>query len=173
MIQTAKNISDKEVSAINGLLNKNEVFKDRRDQRTTGTYIAFVSCVYAFLSIITLVTVLNIINSISMSVSARIKQYGAMRAVGMDEHQIMKMIAAEAFTYAISGCIIGCVAGLLISKFLYGIMITSHFSYAVWTVPVVPLLVILIFVFAAAVAAVWAPAKRIRNISVTETINEL
>lgn len=173
MIQTAKNISDKEVSAINGLLNKNEVFKDRRDQRTTGTYIAFVSCVYAFLSIITLVTVLNIINSISMSVSARIKQYGAMRAVGMDEHQIMKMIAAEAFTYAISGCIIGCAAGLLISKFLYGIMITSHFSYAVWTVPVVPLLVILIFVFAAAVAAVWAPAKRIRNISVTETINEL
>lgn len=173
MIQTAKNISDADVTAINALLDKNCVFKDRRDQRTTGTYLAFVSCVYAFLAIITLVTVLNIINSISMSVSARIKQYGAMRAVGMDEHQITKMIAAEAFTYAISGCIVGCAAGLLISRFLYGIMITSHFSYVVWTVPVVPLLIILILVFTAAVAAVWAPAKRIRNISVTETINEL
>ncbi|MBS7008131.1 ABC transporter permease [Anaerostipes sp.] len=173
MIQTANNITDKDVTAINALLDKNYVFKDRRDQRTTGTYIAFVSCVYIFLAIITLVTVLNIINSISMSVSARIKQYGAMRAVGMDEHQIMKMIAAEAFTYAISGCIAGCAAGLLISRWLYGILITSHFQYAVWSVPVVPLLIILILVFAAAAAAVWAPAKRIRNISVTETINEL
>lgn len=57
---------------------------------------------------ITLVTVLNIVNSISMSVSARIKQYGSMRAVGMDGHQLSKMILAEAFTYAFWGCIIGC-----------------------------------------------------------------
>lgn len=173
MIQTTKNISDEEVAAIHALSDKNYVFKDRREQRTTGTYIAFVSCVYAFLAVITLVTVLNIINSISMSVSARIKQYGAMRAVGMDEHQITKMIAAEAFTYALSGCIVGCAIGLLISKWLYAILITPHFSYAVWSVPVVSLLIIFIFVFAAAIAAVWAPAKRIRSISVTETINEL
>lgn len=39
---------------------------------------------------IALVTALNIINSISMSESVRIKQYGTMRAVGMDKHQITK-----------------------------------------------------------------------------------
>jgi|GEM_PF-6075564 len=38
-------------------------------------------------AIIALVTVLNIVNSISMSVSARMKQYGAMRAVGMGKRQ--------------------------------------------------------------------------------------
>lgn len=139
----------------------------------TGTYMAFVACVYAFLAIITLVTMLNIVNSISMSVSARIKQYGAMRAVRMDERQITKMIAAEAFTYAIWGCVVGCAVGLPLSKLLYDFLIASHFSYAVWSPPVTSLAAILLFVVFAAVIAAYAPAKRIRNISVTETINEL
>ena len=173
MIQTAKDATDKEVTAISSLLDENCTFRDRRDQRTTGTYTAFVLCVYGFLEIIALVTVFNIVNSISMSVSARIQQYGAMRAVGMDGHQITKMIAAEAFTYALSGCIVGCTAGLLISKLLYDKLITAHFSYAVWSLPVKPLLIILLFVFLAAIAAVYAPSKRLRNMSVTETLNEL
>ena len=49
-----------------------------------------------------------------MSVNARIKQYGAMRAVGMDSGQLTRMIAA-----------------------------------------------------------VYVPSKRIRNMAITETINEL
>ncbi|SHH56624.1 FtsX-like permease family protein [Sporobacter termitidis DSM 10068] len=173
LIQTAKDATDENVAAINSILDENCTFYDMRDQRTTNTYIAFVLFVYAFLTIITLVTVLSIMNSISMSVSARIKQYGAMRAVGMDERQIPKMIAAEAFTYAVSGCAVGCTVGLLISKLLYNYLISAHYSYATWSAPVVPLVIILLFVVAAAIAAVYAPAKRIRNMAVTDTINEL
>ena len=73
MIQTTKDISEEEVTALKNSLDDKYVFKDERDQSTAGTYMAFIFCVYAFLVIITLVTVLNIINSISMSVSARIK----------------------------------------------------------------------------------------------------
>ena len=62
---------------------------------------------YGFLAIIGIITLFNIINSISMSVSARTKQYGAMRAVGMGGRQLTRMIAAEAFTYAVSGLIAG------------------------------------------------------------------
>lgn len=173
LIQTTKNATDKDVSAIRNILPKNYEFIDKRDQSTTGTYMAFILLVYGFLSIIALVTVLNIMNSISMSVSARIKQYGAMRAVGMDEHQLTKMIAAEAFTYALSGCVVGCVFGLLLSKLLYDNLITTHFSYATWSVPVTPLIIIILFVSVTAIAAVYVPSKRIGNISVTETINEL
>lgn len=173
MVQMTRDATDEDVTTISKILDDNTTFHDRREQRTTSTYLAFVTFVYGFLAIITLVTVLNIMNSISMSVSARIKQYGAMRAVGMDERQITKMIVSEAFTYAITGCVIGCAIGLLISKLLYNILITSHFSYAVWSVPVVSLIVILLFVFGSSILAVYTPTKRIKNISVTETINEL
>lgn len=61
-----------------------------------------------------------------MSVSARIKQYGAMRAVGMDNRQLKRMISAEAYTYAISGLIVGCGIGLPLSRFLYNRLITHY-----------------------------------------------
>ncbi|BAK98012.1 hypothetical protein OBV_08140 [Oscillibacter valericigenes Sjm18-20] len=173
MIQTTKDTTDENVAAIRNAAGENGTFSDLRDRRTSNTYLAFVFFVYAFLAVIALVTVLNIMNSISMSVSAKIKQYGAMRAVGMDEHQITKMITAETSTYAVSGCAAGCIIGLLVSKQLYDYLITARFSYATWNIPVVPLVIILLFVVAAAIAAVYAPAKRIRNMAVTDTINEL
>lgn len=173
MIQTTSEATDENVNAIQTAVGDKYGFQDKRDQRTSGTYMAFVFCVYGFLAIITLVAVLNIVNSISMSVSARIKQYGAMRAVGMDECQITKMIAAEAITYAFWGCVVGCAVGLPLSKLLYDFLITEHFPYAVWSFPISSLTVILLFVVLASIAAIYPPVKRIRNISVTETINEL
>lgn len=173
MVQTTSGATNADVKAIQSAVGNEYTFRDQRDQRTTSTYMAFLLFVYGFLAIITAVTVLNIMNSISMSVSAKIKQYGAMRAVGMDTHQMTKMIAAEAATYALSGCIVGCVVGLLLSKFLYSHLITTHFPYAVWSFPVIPLAIIILFVIAATIAAVYTPAKRIRSMAVTDTINEL
>lgn len=173
MAQTASDITNEEIAAINHIVDKNYIFHDKRHERTTGTYTAFVFCVYGFLAIIILVAVLNVINSISMSVSARLKQYGAMRAIGMGERQGIKMIAAEAATYAAAGCILGCIIGLLISKWLYNVLIAAHFSYAVWNAPVAPLLGIVLFVLATVIAAIYIPSKRMRNMEITEIINEL
>ncbi|WP_459480289.1 ABC transporter permease [Clostridium saccharoperbutylacetonicum] len=173
LIQMTKDATDKNVEAIHNVVGEKYKFSDQRDQRTTSTYMAFIFFVYGFLAIITLVTVLNIMNSISMSVSAKIKQYGAMRAVGMDEYQITKMIAAEAFTYSISGCIVGVVIGLFINKLLYDTLITAHFNYATWSIPIMPIIIILLVISITAIAAIYAPSKRIRNMAVTDTINEL
>ena len=107
-----------------------------------------------------------------MSVTARIKQYGAMRAVGMDGEQLARMIAAEAFTYAISGLIVGCGAGIVLSRFLYVKLVTRFFGIQ-WSLPVVLIAIIVVFDIVSAVAAVYAPVKRIRNMPITATINEL
>lgn len=173
LLQTRSDVTDSDVDAIQALLDENAVLKDERDQKTSGTYIAFVVCVYGFLAVIALVTILNIMNSISLSVSARTKQYGSMIAVGMDERQLTKMISAEAVTYALSGCVIGSIIGLVIGKMLFDILIRSHFVYAVWTLPVSRLLIVVVFVLIATLAAIYAPSKRVRNMAVTEIINEL
>lgn len=173
MVQLSGSAADEEVQAIRSTAGSAYRFSDKRDQRTTGTYLAFVFCVYSFLVLIALVTVLNIVNSISMSVSARIRQYGAMRAAGMENRQMKKMIAAEACTYAAFGCTAGCAAGLLLSRLLYEVLITAHFPYQRWGLPVSSLIVIFLFVSSAAAVAVCAPAKRISSISIVEAINEL
>ncbi len=134
--------------------------KDQREQRTSGTYHAFVFCVYAFLAVIALVTLLHIINSISMSVSARMTQYETMHAVGMDDRQILRMIAGEAFTYALLGCATGCGISLPLDRLLYTVLITAHFPYAVWSLPVGALTVVVSFVLLSAAAAVYFSGKQ-------------
>ena len=76
-------------------------------------------------------------------------------------------------SHAVLGCVVGCAIGLPLSKSLYDFLIAGHFPSAVWQFPIISLGVILLFVSIAAIAAVYAPAKRIRNMSITATINEL
>ena len=69
--------------------------------------------------------------------------------------------------------ILGCGAGLPLSKLLYDRLVTAHFPYFTWTLPVSSLIIILLFVLLATLAAIYSPAKRMREMAVTETINEL
>lgn len=173
MVQLKRGATDQSVDEIRQLVKAPYIFNDQRDQRTTGTYLAFVCCVYGFLGIIALIAVLNIINSVSMSVSSRFKQYGAMRAVGMDHRQMSKMITAEALTYAVFGCLVGCVIGMAIHRMVYAILIESHFLYVSWHLPITPLMIILLFVFISVMIAVYLPIQRIKQSSVIDTLHEL
>lgn len=83
------------------------------------------------------------------------------------------MIAAEAFTCAICRCAVGCAAGVPLSQLLHNALITTHYPYAAWQFPTASLLMILLFILTAARAAVYTPAKRMRGLEITETINEL
>lgn len=173
-IQLDDNADDMTVQQISTLIGNDIIFDDMREdnQSDAATYLAAQVVLYSFLGIIAMITIFNIINSISMSVTARIKQYGAMRAVGMDSGQLTRMIAAEAFTYAISGLVVGCGIGLFLSRFMHIKLLTRFFGTA-WRVPLKLLCIIVVFDIVSAVAAVYVPSKRIRNMAITETINEL
>ena len=173
-IQLDADADDETIRQINNLVGSDVIFDDLRqgNQEDAATYLAAQFVLYSFLAIIAMITLFNIINSISMSVTARIKQYGAMRAVGMDGGQLARMITAESLTYAISGLVVGCVAGLLLSRYLHIMLLTRYFG-TTWSLPVPLLCIIFLFDFAAAFLAAYAPSKRIRNMAITETINEL
>ncbi len=173
-IQLSRQAADETVKQINSLVGSDVIFTDerQRNQEDANTYLAVKFLLYSFMAIIAMITLFNIINSISMSVTARIKQYGAMRAVGMDGEQLTRMIAAEAFTYAVSGLIVGSGTGIVLSRFLYVKLVTRYFG-SQWSLPVVLLAIIVVFDTVSAAAAVYAPAKRIRNMPITATINEL
>lgn len=107
-----------------------------------------------------------------MGVSARIKQYGAMRAVGMGSGQVAKMITAEAVTYAICGTAAGVVLGLLLHYLIYAKVVITHFG-GLWNIPFTAIAIVLLLVAFSCIVAIYAPAKRIRNMAITATINEL
>lgn len=174
-IQLAKDATDSDVRAIRGETEANGfLLSDRREsnREVVGTYWAFTLLVYGFLSLIALIAVFNIMNGISMSVSARMKQYGAMRSVGMSADQLTKMIGAETVTYTLCGLFCGLAAGVPIHKRFYESFVTAYFGEA-WEPPVLAVIVIVTFIIAASAAAVFAPAAKIRKMAVAEVINEL
>ena len=173
LVQLSESATDENIDALKTVTGDRYKWNDNREYDTHGTYIAFLVCVYSFLVIIALVTILNIVNSISMSVSARIKQYGAMRAVGMSKKQLGNMVKAETFTYSCLGCVTGLVIGLLFSRWLYGILVTSHYAYAQWHFPVTELIMIAVFFVLSVTAGIKGPLRRLNEMSITETIGQL
>ena len=173
-IQLDSNATEETIAEIRSLENDDIIITDQREgnKQNNATYWAARIVCYGFLAIIGVISLFNIVNSISMSVSARIKQYGAMRAVGMDNRQLKRMISAEAYTYAISGLIVGCGIGLPLSRFLYNRLITHYFGIE-WRFPILWFGIVVAFIFISAIVSVYAPAKGIRNMSITATINEL
>ena len=51
-------------------------------------------------------------------------------------------------------------------------IIISHFG-GTWKVPFTPIVIVILLISVSCVAAVYAPAKRIHGMAITETINEL
>ena len=169
-IQMTADATDEDVETIRSIAGSVDV-SDRRagNAEAKGAYYSFALFLYGFLVIIGMITVFNIVNSMSMSVSARMKEYGVMRAVGMSGRQLLRMVTGEAATYAVSGIVFGCTAGLPVNCLLFRFLVTSRWGDT-WQFPIWELLLILIVVILSLCLAVWGPSKRIRKMSVVDTI---
>lgn len=163
--------SDDVVEEIRSAAGDAYSFSDSRanNRETRAVYFSFALFVYGFLAVVALIAAFNIINSISMSVSARMKQYGAMRAIGISIRQLQSMIAAETLAYLIGGLAEGLFLGLPLHYYLYHWSITSRWGDA-WSMPVSECLVIAAVMITSAAAAMTGPVRRIREMSVVETI---
>ena len=173
-VQLDRTASDETVLELAAFSSDQIVVQDLREsnRQDRGTYYAARIVLYGFLAIIGSISLLNIINSISMSVSARMKQYGILRAIGMDDAQLKRMVSAEAGTYAMSGLVVGIALGLVLNRMLYTRLITHYFG-AAWQVPWGCLAVIVVVVLTAVVLAVYNPVRRILMQPITATISEL
>ncbi len=172
-VRFKNNASSKDVAEIESIFSDGGVsFNDTllQMQQQRRLYLAFAVLVYGFLSIIVAITVFHIMNTIGMGVVSKMKEYGGMRAIGMSSRQLVRMIIAEAGTYAISGVIWGCIMGIPMHWVIYTSMVTNFWGDK-WSIPIISLILIIGIVFMASFFAVQKPAKRLQNMSIVENIN--
>ena len=171
-LKLSKNATDADVDEIHRTVGMDVTFSDERsgNRSVIGSYYSFGLFIYGFMALIALITIFNIVNSIAMSVSSRMKQYGAFRAIGLSNRQLINMIVAEASAYAITGCIFGSVFGLMLNKFLYAKLVTSHWGEQ-WNVPFIQMAIIITIVLLSVILAVRGPVKRICDTSIADTIS--
>lgn len=171
-MQLSSSATDEDVNAIHRTYGAGFSFVDKRmdNSSTLGVYYCVWLFLYGFLALIALITIFNIINSISLSVAARTKQYGVFRAIGLSTRQLSKMVIAEAATYAVSGCVVGTLVGMICNKLLFNLLISSKWGEA-WIPPFGELGIILLIVIFSVVLAVYGPIQKIHQMSIVDTIS--
>ena len=171
-LKLKENVTDKDVNEIRTMIGDRFVFSDQRigNSEAKGTYYSFALFLYGFLLVVALISVFNIVNSIAMGVSAHMKQYGAMRAVGMGSHQLTRMVTAEAMTYGFFGIVLGCAIGIPINKFLFEKLVTFQWGDS-WYLPMFSIAIIIMVIGLSIFLAVFRPVEQIKKMSIVETIN--
>ena len=170
-VQFSSAAGDDAVSTIRSMVPSGSTVSDKRitNSESQSSYYTGAVFIYGFLIIIALITVFNIFNSMNASVASRTRQYGIMRSIGMGANQLYKMIAAEAFTYAILGCVVGCVLGLPLNKLMFQFLIADKWGIA-WQIPVGSLLLIVFLCLASAAVAIRRPIRQISRMAIVDTI---
>ncbi|NMA65009.1 MAG: FtsX-like permease family protein [Clostridiaceae bacterium] len=171
-MQLEKGVTDDTVSKIRNLTTPQMKFSDIRQSNEEGraAFYSFAIFIYGFLLLIASITVFNIINSMNMSVTGRMNQYGVMRAVGMSGKQLHRLVLTEAGTYAVCGCLVGCVLGLPLHRLIFHLMITSRWGLE-WQFPFVALVVIIGIAVFATILSVIGPVKKINKMDIVNVVN--
>ena len=105
-----------------------------------------------------------------MSVAGRINQYGVMRAVGMAGKQLYRMVIAESGTYAVCGCLAGCILGLHLHRLIFYSMITSRWGLP-WQFPYAALAVIIGIALLTTLLSVIGPVKKLNKMDIVNVVN--
>lgn len=122
-----------------------------------------------FMMLIGIVALTTVLNTVLMSVMERIREFGALRALGFTRGRIMRIVLTETFMLGVIGTIVGIAVGLGVSEWLHvtGINVTAVFENSdfafnpiVRPSPSLPIAIYAAF-FGALVSliAAWYPAR--------------
>jgi putative ABC transport system permease protein len=125
--------------------------------------------VYGLLGLAVLIALMGIANTLSLSIHERTRELGLLRAVGQTRRQLRSTVRWEAVIVAVFGTI----GGLGLGTFLgWGLIeaIAAQEGFGSFSVPVVPLLMILALAAAAGIAAAVRPARRAAKLDILSAI---
>ncbi|MDU4881463.1 MAG: FtsX-like permease family protein, partial [Clostridioides difficile] len=160
------------IQNIRNVLDDNLEVRDKRqgNLEAKNSFYTMAVFVYGFVFIIAIISMFNIINSMNISVTSRINYYGIMRAIGMSNKQLRKMVIVESSTYAVSGCLLGSVLGLILHRYIFVSLVTLKFHID-WQIPFDLLFIIVVTMIIITLLAVRKPIKKICELDIIEVVN--
>lgn len=123
---------------------------------------------YGFVAVIALISCVNIINTISTNLILRTRELAMIKAVGMAQKSVKKMVALESIYYGLIATIYGGIIGTGLSYVLYKIIMEiREFD---WMIPWNSILISSIGAISVALISAYIPLKRINNGNIIDKI---
>ncbi|MTI49289.1 MAG: ABC transporter permease [Firmicutes bacterium] len=94
------------------------IFRDQVE-KINQIRVQIASILYILIGVIILVGLINIINIMNTNVILRRREFGMLRALGMTNEQLRKVITKEGLFYGLLSSIIGSIIGILLVYLLY------------------------------------------------------
>ncbi|MFU0800554.1 MAG: ABC transporter permease [Xylanivirga thermophila] len=137
----------------------------KRDKNAAITMSIFL---YGFVAVITLIGCLNIINTISTNLLLRTKELAVLKATGMTQGGIKKMVCLESIFYGIISAVYGSILGTGLSYILYTLFIGIR-EFA-WVIPWKHIIISVLGATTIALLAGFAPLRKIGKGNIIESI---
>lgn len=147
-------------------VDSNEALKTRVLQSSARVFSLFDAL--ALIAII--VAAFGVVNTLTMNVSERTREIGALRSLGMTRWQVSKMILAEAAMIGLIGGIFGLIFGLFMGRvFLMGAAELRGYEVS-YVLPVQGIFVSLLLALVVSQLAAFWPARRAVRLRIVEAI---
>lgn len=171
-IQVDKDTPGDLIENIRRVVDDNLEVRDKRQSNleVKNSFYTMATFVYGFVFIIAIISMFNIINSMNISVTSRKNYYGVMRAVGISNRQLRRMVIVEAGSYAMSGCLLGSILGLMLHRYMFISLVSSMFHLE-WQVPFNLLLITVLTMIIITLLSVRKPVKKICELDIIDSIN--
>lgn len=152
-------------------MNKDNIYNMEEDVRTAKNMNLIVSIfVYGFIAVITIIGVTNIFNTITTNMALRNREFAILKSIGMTNKEFRKMINYESFIYGLKALLLGLPVGVALSYLIY--TVTTDVYTTAYQLPIIPIVISIIFVFAIIVTTMQYAVKKTKNQNIIETIRK-
>jgi putative ABC transport system permease protein len=131
-----------------------------------------VYILYIFGTVIFFISISSIANSISTNILTRTTQYGILRAVGLNEKNLRKMMMIEGFLFSAKGGIWGIIVGSIVGIFWFAIM-AANGAYIKFMIPWLQILLIFVVTILCGMLITLIPFNRLKKTSIIESIRDI
>lgn len=151
-------------------VNVRDLSKERIE--TEGYYKAKDSYVYVISIVLFLISMLNITNNVSYRLISRTKEFGMIRAMGLDNKAFKEMIIFEGVSFGIISSIVTIVLGVLIQIFMF-----KYFSIFLknpkFDIQFINYILIIFINIVIGIGATYIPLRKIKKLSIVESIKSI
>ncbi|PYI51046.1 ABC transporter permease [Paenibacillus flagellatus] len=147
---------------------------ERKKEQIRAEFDQATRLLYAFIAIVTAIGALSIVNTMTTHFVLRTKEFGVMRAIGMSERQLRKMVRTEGLLYALHSGFWGALLGVGSTWAVYRFL-SAEFPdmVPVWRFPWLSVALALAGTTAIILLSAILPLRRLNRLAIVDSIRHV
>ncbi|MRZ29075.1 FtsX-like permease family protein, partial [Paeniclostridium sordellii] len=128
--------------------------------------------IYSIIAVLFVISLFNILNNVSYSLVSRTNEFGMIRAMGITDKEFKQMIRFEGLIYGITSSIFSIIFGITGQVILFNVL-RSQLINPKFVILWKSYLLIIVINILIGLIATYLPSKRIKDLSIVESISSL